>query len=319
MLASAAFILLAPINMNAPNTGIPTVKELETAFQQNTNIMGLMRERSRIDRNSPDAILMSYDLQSGSYTTLMDDAEHCAMKKRINDCIADVLRPLGTGSLLEVGVGEASTLAGVISALDISPANVAGFDISWSRAAYARQHLENSGHPGVALFTGDIGAIPLADNSYDIVYTAHSMEPNGGRERECLKELYRISKKWVVLFEPAYELGNEETRQRVEVHGYCRGLPQIARELGYEVIEHKLFSENVWSYNQSQQIIIRKPQSSSPNDRALACPTCKLPLFPHLGHWFCQECYHIYPVINGIPCLLPGNGILATKFMNFPQ
>ena len=94
--------------------------------------MGLMRERSRIDRNSPDAILMSYDLQSGSYTTLMDDPEHCAMKKRVNDSIADVLRPLGAGSRLEVGVGEASTLAGVISALGIPPAKVAGFDISWS-------------------------------------------------------------------------------------------------------------------------------------------------------------------------------------------
>lgn len=92
--------------------------------------MGLMRERSRIDRNLPDAILMSYDLQSGSYTTIMDDPEHCPMKKRVNDSIADVLCPLGAGSRLVVGVGEASTLAGVISALDISLANVAGFDIS---------------------------------------------------------------------------------------------------------------------------------------------------------------------------------------------
>ena len=56
-------------------------------------MMGLMRERSRIDRNLPDAILMSYDLQSGSYTTIMDDPEHCPMKKRVNDSIADVLCP----------------------------------------------------------------------------------------------------------------------------------------------------------------------------------------------------------------------------------
>lgn len=303
--------------MNTSNTNIPTVKELEAAIQQNTNIMGLMRERSRIDSNSPDAILMSYDLQSGSYTALMNDPEFSTLKKRFNDGIADVLRPLGLGTMLEVGVGEASTLAGVIAALDIAPSDVAGFDISWSRAAYARRYLEKSGFPGVALFTGDIGNIPLAENAYDIVYTAHSLEPNGGRENECLQELYRITKKWLVLFEPAYELGNEETRIRVEQHGYCRGLPKTARDLGYEVVEHTLFTKNSWEYNQSQQIIIRKPPATSANDRALACPSCKKPLAPHLGQWFCQECYTIYPIIDGIPCLLPGNGILATKFMNF--
>lgn len=319
MPASAAFILPAPINMNAPNTGIPTVKELETAFQQNTNIMGLMRERSRINGNSPDAILMSYDLQSGSYSALMDEPEYHVKKTCFNNGVADVLRPLCPGSLLEVGVGEASTLAGVISALGIQPSNVAGFDISWSRAAYARRYLEKSGSHGVTLFTGDIGAIPLADNAYDIVYTAHSLEPNGGREREYLQELYRITKQWLVLVEPAYELGNEETRSRVEQHGYCRGLPQTARELGYEVVEHKLFEGNPWSYNQSQQIIIRKPPAAKAHDRAFGCPVCKKPLIQHLGHWFCQECYNIYPIIDGIPCLLPGNGILATKFMNFPQ
>jgi SAM-dependent methyltransferase len=304
--------------MNAPNTDIPTIKQLETAFQQNTNIMELMRKRSRIEGNSPDAILMSYDLQSGSYSDLMDDPEYHAKKTCFNNGIANVLRPFGSGSLLEVGVGEASTLAGVITALDVQPSDVGGFDISWSRAAYARRYLEKSGSRGVTLFTGDIGAIPLADDSYDIVYTAHSLEPNGGREREYLQELYRITKKWLVLIEPAYEFGNEETRRRIEQHGYCRGLSQTARELKYEVVEEKLFEGNPWIYNQSQQTIIRKPSAAIANDRTFACPACKKPVIQHLGHYFCQECYNIYPVIDGIPCLLPGNGILATKFMNFP-
>jgi ubiquinone/menaquinone biosynthesis C-methylase UbiE len=304
-------------SMNSFTNVLPSIKELETALNQNTNIMGLLRERQQVDRNTPDAILTSYDLQSGSYTTLMSDPAYNAQKKEVNDSIADVLRPLGSGTLLEVGVGEASTFGGVIAALGIHPSMTAGFDISWSRAAYARRHLDSLGIHGVTLFTGDIAAIPLADNSYDIVYTANSLEPNGGRERECLQELYRICKKWLVLIEPAYELGNEETRNRVEQHGYCRGLPQTARELGFEIVEHKLFDKNLWSYNQGQQIIIRKPPAAQPNDRAFGCPVCKQPLLHHLGHWFCQECYSIYPVIGGIPCLLPGNGILASKFSHF--
>ncbi|MFN0075072.1 MAG: methyltransferase domain-containing protein [Prosthecobacter sp.] len=303
--------------MNTSHPDMPTVKELESALQQNINLMGLMRERNRVSRNTPDAILLSYDLQSGSYTALLDDPEYRALKDRMNALTADVLRPLGPGTLLEVGVGEASTLAGVISNLGIPATDAAGFDISWSRAAYARRHLETCGHHGVTLFTGDIGSIPLPDNAYDIVYTAHSLEPNGGRERECLMELHRIAKKWLVLFEPAYELGNETTRKRVEEHGYCRNLPQIARDLGYEVVEHALFACSPWDYNQSQQIIIRKKTAGPANDRKFGCPSCKRPLRDHLGHLFCEECCNVHPVIGGIPCLLPSNGVLATKFMAF--
>jgi len=239
-------------------TAAPSIKEIEAAYENGTNVMGLLRQRGRVNHNTPDSILISYDLQSGSYSALMEDAEHRRIKDYINEGMAVVLRPLLGADLLEVGVGEASSLGGVIQKLGIQTSSVGGFDISWSRAAFARQHLGRLGLPGVTLFTGDIGAIPLVDDAYDVVYTAHSLEPNGGRERECLQELFRITRKWLVLFEPAFELGNAETKDRVREHGYCRGLPDIARELGYDVVEFRLFERSVFSFNQTQQIVIRK-------------------------------------------------------------
>ena len=46
--------------------------------------------------------------------------------------------------------------------------------------------------------------IGLKSNSVDIIYTNHSLEPNGGREEVILKELLRVTNKYLILFEPIY-------------------------------------------------------------------------------------------------------------------
>jgi ubiquinone/menaquinone biosynthesis C-methylase UbiE len=42
--------------------------------------------------------------------------------------------------------------------------------------------------------TGNIFSLPFLHNSIDIVYTSHSIEPNGGKENLLLKELYRVAR-----------------------------------------------------------------------------------------------------------------------------
>ena len=45
---------------------------------------------------------------------------------------------------------------------------------------------------------GDMFNLPITDDSIDLVYTVHALEPNGGKEKEALKELYRITKKYLM-------------------------------------------------------------------------------------------------------------------------
>ena len=57
--------------------------------------------------------------------------------------LADILAPIFPvgGSLLEVGVGEATTLSTVSRFLAPAPSAVLGFDVSWSRCAVAVSNI----------------------------------------------------------------------------------------------------------------------------------------------------------------------------------
>ncbi|HYR58594.1 MAG TPA: methyltransferase domain-containing protein [Chthoniobacteraceae bacterium] len=291
------------------------LKELKKLYAQQVNIMGLFREVSGSTQNTTDAILISYDLQSGSYVKAFAEPEHRRKHDLYAAEIAAVIEPLGAASLLEAGVGEATTLCSALAKMKVRPAAIAGFDISWSRISCARKFARGFGFDDANFFTGDLFHIPITDGTFDVVYTAHAIEPNHGREREILAELCRVARRWVVLFEPSFELGNAATRQRIEEHGYCRGLPGVARELGCEIVEHRLLANVMRENNQTAVLLIRKPEPAGPAPREVfACPICRAALELVRGHYFCDECSRVFPVIDGIPCLLAGNGILASKF-----
>jgi uncharacterized protein YbaR (Trm112 family) len=166
----------------------------------------------------------------------------------------------------------------------------------------------------VTLFTSDLFEVPLADSSIDVVYTSHSIEPNGGKEKEALTELYRIAKKYVVLLEPSFELGSEEARQRMLAHGYVTTLHSTAQSLGYKIIEHRLFEISSNPLNPTGIIVIEKNQKSD-NEAKLVCPVSKSPLRNVDNHvLYSDESLLAYPIIRGIPCLLQQNAVLATHF-----
>jgi len=292
---------------------VQVLSKIKEIYDQKKNIIRFLKELDQREHNTIEDIMISYDFQAGTYTDRyykrIDFLQQYAAK------IAQIIDGLGKfDSLLEAGVGEATTLGPLLTHLNHSPTTTYGFDISWSRVKYARKFLESVVHRSSNLFVGDLFNIPLKDSSVDVVYTSHAIEPNGGREKEALAELYRVARKYIVLLEPSYEFADEKARARMVEHGYIRNLQGAAEELGYNIIEHRLFDLSANVLNPTGLMVIEKDESTY--HTGYQCPITKTELINDNNAYFSKEALIAYPTLDSIPCFLPEHAILASKFLD---
>jgi ubiquinone/menaquinone biosynthesis C-methylase UbiE/uncharacterized protein YbaR (Trm112 family) len=292
------------------------INKLKQIYAKGGNIISYLRDlKNGESENSIEDIILSYEFQSGSYIRGFDADP--SFRIMYNEKIGSAINKLGEfSSILEVGTGEAINLGLLIANLKYRPSYVAGFDISWSRLKYARNFLKRFPPPvahqysDYELFVADMFNIPLSDNAIDIVFTSHSIESNGGREREALQELYRITNKYLILLEPSYELANEESRARMKKYGYITNLLETAKQLHYDIIEYRLFDCTANPINPTGLMIIEKNGNDIDNTK-LVCPLSHTKLIEHNSFLYSPESCLAYPVLDNIPVLLQDNAILA--------
>jgi len=289
--------------------------ELRAAWARGENLMALLRKQHGSHINTQESIEVSYDLRAGIDIECMEDRAHATYVRDSAGEIARLLQQYGRpSSLLEAGVGEATTLTYVLKSYGREPLNVHGFDLCWSRILRAKQWLAQEGVTDVSLCTGSLTSIPFADNSFDVVYTNESIGENAEHEATILTELYRVTSRFLILLEPAYELAPPEAQARMLQHGYCRDLAGHARRLGMKVLEHKLipFVEN--PLNPIGSIVIEKDSGASPVTPSYRCPKYHAPLVKHDTVYYSSDSFMVYPIVADIPCLRAENSIIATLY-----
>lgn len=297
------------------------IRAAKEQYARGENVIKFLRQED--EQNSINDIAISYDLQAGSY--VKHYYANQVFKQQYNGELVNIIKQMGTvHSLLEVGVGEATTLKDVCLGLG-TPPQVMGFDISWSRLKFGEQFLLEHSLPEVQLFLADLFNIPLPDDSVDVVYTSHSLEPNGGREREALTELYRVTKKYLVLLEPAFDLAGAAARTRMTKNGYVTRLMETITDLKYSVQRHELFKYSVNELNPTGLTIIKKDASTeNATEPILHCPITYTPLKKvNSSLLYSTNSSLAYPIVQNIPCLRRENAVLATHletdFQSFIQ
>lgn len=294
-----------------------SLNTIKDVYQKGGNIIQYLKDIGGLKNNTDEIIMISYDLQSGSYIKYIRDNSEYNNKYTL--AISKIINKIDIEweSILEVGVGEATTLANLIPKLKNIPSKIYGFDLAWSRIRYAVEYMKKKEIMNPFLFMGDLFNIPLANNSIDIVYTSHSIEPNGGREKKALLELIRVTKKYLILLEPAYEFASAEAKRKMENHGYIKNLYSTALSLGLKVIEHRLFDVCSNPLNPTGLLLIQKePKNDKIVHNPLICPITKTPLELIRNSLFTKEGLLVYPIIDGIPCLLKESAIIATHYLS---
>lgn len=293
-----------------------TIKLIEKLYKSNSNILENFKKKNNTKNNTEEGIMISYDFQSGTYVEAYKNNE---IKMELELHWNDILNYLqkycnGKYSILECGVGEATAFSYILKNLNIKPYKAFGFDISWSRIKIGTEFLkENFLEDKADLFVANMFDIPFKDESVDIVYTVHAMEPNGGNEEKLLKELYRVTKKYLLLFEPIYELASDEQKRRMEHHGYIKNLRKICEKLGYKITDYRLLNHHYNILNKTGVIVIEKAI-----ENCIECEFCdpisKRSFIKGSSSYYCPDSFLAYPIVEGIPCLNKSNAILATKW-----
>lgn len=291
-------------------------RDLKAAFDRGENITSLLRREAASETNTEEIIETAYDLQAGSYIASLSEPSFFRHKEEYGRTIASVVRSLipRGGSVVEPGVGEGTTLSFVAKFCGQGFGDFHGFDISWSRMAKCREWLTAQGVPDVFLSVASIFHAPYADNSFDVVYTSHTIEPNGGQESPILAELYRIASKYLVLLEPGYELASKEAQERMKRLGYVTGLKAKSEQLGMRVVKHELFPVTANPLNPTVITIIEKNPAAASATPILACPRYRETLQLHADSLYSSGSMRAYPMILGIPCLRMEDGIVASQY-----
>jgi uncharacterized protein YbaR (Trm112 family) len=294
------------------NNLLKYIPEAHRIYEKGENIIDFLKQKENLSNNPIDAIQISYDLQSGSYVRFANANEEYT--NRFAEQIAQVLNELNFNSILEAGVGEATTFINVLKRLSKKPSIAKGFDLSLSRLFYAQEYTKTHQLENVDFFVANIENIPVPDCSYDLVYTSHALEPNGGREKELLKELFRITNRYLVLFEPSYKGNSQVGRDRMDRLGYIKDIEKHATELGYNVVKHELCLVTTNPLNPTAVTIIQK-DTANLNTPSYTCPNTGLPLkFVQDNFLYSEDSGVLYPIVKNIPVLLTDNAILATHY-----
>ncbi|MCE7518396.1 class I SAM-dependent methyltransferase [Vreelandella titanicae] len=288
---------------------------IRAAYERGENITELLREEGA-DSNSIEAIEIAYDLQSGTYINglLKDKRNFEERAAEIGEILALHVSYLDT--FLDCGAGELTTLSGISHYLPMNTKMLA-FDLSISRLntglRFASRAMRYDLFGGLEAFSASMDHIPLNDNSIDVIFTNHSLEPNYGRELHILKELLRVSRKKLLLFEPSFEDNSEEGQSRMKKLGYVRNLPKWIREAGGVIVDKFPLRCVSNRLNPTYCYVVEKEDrglSFKLSEICFRCPISHAELKDRGSYLWSRDGALAYPKINNISLLRSKDAIL---------
>ena len=294
------------------------------ALDSGQNISEALRHLGAKVGNTEEIIEIAYELQAGSYVEFAES--HGEQLKIFAEEYAELLQPYLTDEsvLLDVGAGELTTLSFVLDKLSVSPSQVIGADISWSRLKigldFAKGYFEED-PPNLRVISCEMGSLPFSSKSMDVTISNHALEPNGVDAASLVEELFRVTKHRLVLFEPYYEGSSQKVKNRMELHGYFKGIEKIVEDLGGKIEKIIPLKNSVNKLNPTHCFVITpaaekerlKSDSSSLVEDNLTVPGTDSRILLREGFYHSPAFGLCFPILEGIPILRNKSSIFASS------
>jgi hypothetical protein len=278
------------------------------AYSEGQNITNFLKDRLRVETNIPEIIELAYHLQSGSYIEFVK--HHCDLHNsycaELSSCLSKYVTDKSV--LLDVGSGELTSITGLLGNLSQKPKLTYVCDLSYSRLLTGLRHFDQicpSIIAGMVPVVTDMFALPFLSKSITITTSSHALEPNGGRCLEILTELFRVTSDLLVLFEPCYEQGRLEIKQRMDSLGYIKGISDTVENLGGRIVDLFPLTTFTNPLNPTYCYVIEPPRHTEMTNSNVGytVPGSDYQLVQTESGFFSPETGLIFPVIGEVPVL----------------
>lgn len=162
--------------------------------------------------------------------------------------------------------------------------------------------------------------LPYKDNSFDCVLTHYALEELSGYQEKAIRELVRISKRYVIIIEASFELGNKHEKRKLINRNWNLEIIPCIKSNNWRLIKHSLIPYCHDAYHHGGIHIIEKNTIASDISRnkfkndIFCCPSCNGKIENVKSFFKCAECSLVYPSSENIPIFLTDKGIIASKF-----
>tara|TARA_Y100001970_G_C14255763_1_gene875250 strand:+ start:3040 stop:4056 length:1017 start_codon:yes stop_codon:yes gene_type:complete len=275
----------------------------------------------RANRREPEGVENQYDLIAGDYIEdnyYSDKFRYCISNGEISylssidnmqeiraEC-NEVLSKINFKSLLEVGVGELTTLESIFNAKpDLD--ELYGIDLSVNRMLHGLSEFNKRHKIQPRLSKSNAKSLPFEDSCFDLVYSRHALEQMPLIFKDALSEMIRVSKGYIVLFEPSFEKGNLTQKLKMIRNDYFRGLDNFLLTRKDILVEKSFLMNNSANpLNRTSCYIIKKDISNVRSNSypiEFVCPESKSKLEKRGTFLYSSSSKLAYPLINGVPIL----------------
>jgi ubiquinone/menaquinone biosynthesis C-methylase UbiE/uncharacterized protein YbaR (Trm112 family) len=289
-------------------------------------------------RRNPKFVENQYDELSGLYirdnyykSTMRYSVVDSQVKKissidnmhEIRKEIRNVLSNYKFKSVLEVGVGELTTIEDIYKFFgpDI---DCYGVDLSLNRIKHGLEEYKKRHDKLPIVSKANALHLPFPDNSFDLVITRHTLEQMPKIYKEALKEIFRVSKKQVILFEPSFELGTFAQKLKMLNTDYVRGIPKFLNSHNDLKVEKEYLmknSANPLNHTACFRISTLNQENITNSNSAIpfVCPISKSKLEDKGTYLYSKDSKRVYPVIEGIPVLDPEYSLILSESIDLSK